>query len=177
MSAQNQHGDMVAISAHLKLEADLKDEIYNLEHENAVLRVELEQQAICNGAGASRELALRSTIAELQRENAALNEQKASFIQSACGKERKEYNTALMAFAPEWLGRHYLTAATAMVHRAQKAEADVAALRESMKSITPFLAELVKVFDCAQTNGDLFDLADVCIKYRAAIDAARKEQP
>lgn len=72
MSAENQHGDMVAISAHLKLDADLKDEIYNLEHENAVLRVELEQQAICNRAGAERELALRSTITELQRENAAL---------------------------------------------------------------------------------------------------------
>jgi hypothetical protein len=32
----------------------------------------VKQQAICNGAGASRELALRSTIAELQRENATL---------------------------------------------------------------------------------------------------------
>jgi hypothetical protein len=74
MSAINQHGDMVVISAHLKLEADLKDQIYDLEHENAGLRVELEQQAICNGVGASRELALRSTIAELQRENAALRE-------------------------------------------------------------------------------------------------------
>ena len=51
-----------------------------------------------------------------------------------------------------------------------------AALRKSMKSITPFLVELVNVFDCAQTNGDLFDLADVCIKYRAAIDSARKEK-
>jgi hypothetical protein len=72
VSAINQQGDMIAISAHLKLEADLKDQIYELEHENAGLRVELEQQAICNGAGAERELALRSTIAELQRENATL---------------------------------------------------------------------------------------------------------
>jgi len=54
-------------------------------------------------------------------------------------------------------------------------ERENAELRKSIKSITPFLAELVKVFDCAQTNGDLFDLADVCIKYRSAIDAARKE--
>ena len=45
-----------------------------LERENQLLRDELEQQAICNRAGASRELALRSTIAELQRENAALRE-------------------------------------------------------------------------------------------------------
>ena len=55
-------------------------------------------------------------------------------------------------------------------------ERENAALRKSMKSITPLLDELVKVFDYAQTNGDLFDLADVCIKYRDAIDAARKEQ-
>ena len=47
-----------------------------LERENAALLVELEQQAICNGAGAERELALRSTITELQRENAALRADK-----------------------------------------------------------------------------------------------------
>jgi hypothetical protein len=48
--------------------------IADLERETQQLRDELQQQAICNGAGASRELALRSTIAELQRENAALRE-------------------------------------------------------------------------------------------------------
>ena len=46
--------------------------IADLERENQQLRDEVKQQAICNGAGASRELALRSTIAELQRENATL---------------------------------------------------------------------------------------------------------
>ena len=46
--------------------------IRDLERETQQLREELEQQAICNGAGASRELALRSTIAELQRENLML---------------------------------------------------------------------------------------------------------
>ena len=58
----------------------------------------------------------------------------------------------------------------------EKLERENETLRKSMTSITPFLAELVNVFDCAQTNGDLFDLADVCIKYRDAIDTARKEQ-
>jgi hypothetical protein len=58
----------------------------------------------------------------------------------------------------------------------EKLEHENETLRKSMKSITPFLAELVKVFDYAQTNGDLFDLADVCIKYRDAIDTAQKEQ-
>lgn len=43
-----------------------------LERENQLLRDELEQQAICNGAGASRELALRAVIAELQREDLKL---------------------------------------------------------------------------------------------------------
>ena len=38
----------------------------------ARLQDELLEQARANGAGASRELALRSTIAELQRENLAL---------------------------------------------------------------------------------------------------------
>ena len=38
----------------------------------ARLQDELMEQARVNGAGASRELALRSTIAELQRENLAL---------------------------------------------------------------------------------------------------------
>jgi hypothetical protein len=38
----------------------------------ARLQDELMEQARANGAGASRELALRSTIAELQRENLAL---------------------------------------------------------------------------------------------------------
>jgi hypothetical protein len=42
---------------------------YNVAEE---LADEVIQQAAVNGAGASRELALRSTIAELQRENAAL---------------------------------------------------------------------------------------------------------
>jgi hypothetical protein len=46
--------------------------IRDLERETQQLREQLEQQAICNGAGASRELALRSTITELQREHAAL---------------------------------------------------------------------------------------------------------
>jgi hypothetical protein len=46
-----------------------------LERENQLLRDELEQQAICNGAGGSRELSLRTTIAELQRENLALRAQ------------------------------------------------------------------------------------------------------
>jgi hypothetical protein len=43
-----------------------------LERENQLLREELEQQAICNGAGGSRELALRAVIAELQREDLKL---------------------------------------------------------------------------------------------------------
>jgi hypothetical protein len=43
-----------------------------LERENQLLREELEQQAICNGAGASRELSLRTTIDALQKELCAL---------------------------------------------------------------------------------------------------------
>jgi hypothetical protein len=45
-----------------------------LERENQLLRDELEQQAICNGAGASRELSLRATIDALQKELCVLRE-------------------------------------------------------------------------------------------------------
>jgi len=45
-----------------------------LERENQLLRDELEQQAICNGAGASRELSLRTTIDALQKELCVLRE-------------------------------------------------------------------------------------------------------
>ena len=45
-----------------------------LERENQILREELEQQAICNGAGASRELSLRTTIDALQKELCVLRE-------------------------------------------------------------------------------------------------------
>lgn len=43
-----------------------------LERENQQLRQELEQEAICNGAGASRELALKASINALQQELFAL---------------------------------------------------------------------------------------------------------
>ncbi len=68
----NEHGDMIAISAYRKLEADLYDQIYDLEFENAGLRVELEQQAICNGKGSEREAALRGKGEMLEREKARL---------------------------------------------------------------------------------------------------------
>jgi hypothetical protein len=55
-----------------KLEADLYDQIYDLEHENAGLRIELEQQAVVNGKGSEREAALRAKVETLERENAAL---------------------------------------------------------------------------------------------------------
>jgi hypothetical protein len=68
----NEHGDMIAISAYRKLEADLYDEIYDLEHENAGLRIELEQQAVVNGKGSEREAALLAKVETLKRTNAQL---------------------------------------------------------------------------------------------------------
>jgi len=52
--------------------ANLEVKLKESQRDNQVLREEVKQQAICNGAGGSRELALRTTIADLQRENAAL---------------------------------------------------------------------------------------------------------
>ena len=102
---------------------------------------------------------LREYIEKLERENAELQRELAALkINYAQDKE------------------NYQCAARAGMAVEEKLKHENETLRKSMKSITPFLAELVKVFDCAQTNGDLFDLADVCIKYRDAIDSARKEQ-
>lgn len=124
------------------------------------LEREVMEQARLNGMGSEREAGLLGKVGRLERENAALKEQKAILVKSACGEERQQYNTALMAFAPEWAGRHYLTAATAMVHRAQKAEAENAALREDKERL-----------DWLEKYG----ATPICS--RAAIDAARKEQP
>ncbi len=75
MNPVNEHGDMIAISAYRKMEADLYDQIYDLQFENAGLRVELEQQAIVNGKGSEREAALLAKLEQLKRETAALREQ------------------------------------------------------------------------------------------------------
>ena len=72
MKPVNEHGDMIAISAYHKMEADLYDQIYDLQFENAHLRVELEKQAVCNGKGSEREAALLAKVETLERENAAL---------------------------------------------------------------------------------------------------------
>lgn len=72
MNPVNEHGDMIAITTHRKMQADLYDQIYDLQFENAGLRVELEQQAIVNGKGSEREAALLAKVETLERENAAL---------------------------------------------------------------------------------------------------------
>jgi len=74
--------------------------IAELERENQLFRDELNQQAICNGAGASRELALRSTIAELQRENAALR----AVFQAAKAMTDYEHEGAAVGW-PDWDSR------------------------------------------------------------------------
>jgi hypothetical protein len=55
-----------------KREAELYDQIYDLDFELAGVRVELEQQAVLNGKGAERELALRAKVETLERTNAQL---------------------------------------------------------------------------------------------------------
>ena len=59
-----------------KREADLYDQIYDLRFELAGVRVELEQQAVLNGKGAERELAMRAKVETLERGNAALRADK-----------------------------------------------------------------------------------------------------
>jgi hypothetical protein len=158
MSAINQHGDMVVISAHLKLEADLKDQIYDLEHENSGLRVELEQQAICNGAGASRELALRSTITELQRENAALREQ------------IDDWENAVLHARDNRSEEQHCTCVTPLIGKVKQLERKNAALRADKERL-----------DWLDTNCVFIAVEGPCdkrlINARHTLDAARKEQP
>ena len=76
MNPVNEHGDMIAISTYRKREADLYDQIYDLKFELAGLRVELEEQARLNGKGSEREAGLLGKVERLERENAALREDK-----------------------------------------------------------------------------------------------------
>ena len=59
--------------------------------------------------------ALRAEVERLTKERDGLNS-------AMCGKEREEYNAALVAFAPEEAGHHFLSSATRMVNRAEAAE-------------------------------------------------------
>jgi len=130
-----------------------------LERENAALLLKIQDLELQNNAMRStsrgKEVAKNK---KLERENAEL---------------QRELTALKINYAQD--KENYQCAARAGMAIEEKLKHENETLRKSMKSITPFLAELVNVFDCAQTNGDLFDLADVCIKYRAAIDAARKE--
>lgn len=53
-------------------EDQLLQDIAELEFENAGLRVQMEQQAICNGKGSEREAGLLAKVETLERDNAAL---------------------------------------------------------------------------------------------------------
>ena len=68
----NEHGDMIAITAYYRREAELAAEIQTLERENFALRKEMDEQARLNGKGSEREAALVSKVETLERENAAL---------------------------------------------------------------------------------------------------------
>lgn len=57
---------------------------------------------------------------------AAAQKVRESLYTAMCGPEREEFNAALMAFAPEEAGHHFLKSATRMVKRAEKAERDLA---------------------------------------------------
>lgn len=95
MNPVNEHGDMIAITAYYRREAELKAQVDDLqrqldnartdwlcdtcegrgceaENQNAVLLAELEEQARLNGKGSEREAALLGRVETLERENAAL---------------------------------------------------------------------------------------------------------
>ena len=69
--------------AYRKREAELYDQIYDLRFDLAGVRVELEQQAVLNGKGAERELALRAKVEMLERGNAALRAAQDQLVMTA----------------------------------------------------------------------------------------------
>jgi len=198
MNPINEHGDMIAMTAYRKLEADLYDDIYDLEHENAGLRIELEQQARLNGKGSERELALRAKVETLERKaslqgldlatmaDAVLGENAEdrsdqTLVREVCRMARE--NVALRAYLktgdmpdPQWSKDDIVHMYDLAMDERDAANASVAVLhRENAAlraALTPWLA-------WEDTGGDipasaarrLFQIA------RAAIDDARKEQP
>ena len=96
MSPLNEHGDMIAITAYRKREEELLDQISDLRFELAGLRVELEQQAICNGKGSEREAALLAKVSDLQRQ---LDNARTDWLCGECngrGCEAMNQNTVLL---------------------------------------------------------------------------------
>ena len=90
MNPVNEHGDMIAISAYRKMEADLYDQIYDLQFENAGLRVELERQAVCNGKGSEREAALLGKVEQLTRKKAIQGLHLATMADAVLGENAED---------------------------------------------------------------------------------------
>ena len=63
-------GHMVSISQYYRLASGFVSKLQAAETENAALRNEVEQQAICNGKGSEREAALLAKVEQLTRKTA-----------------------------------------------------------------------------------------------------------
>lgn len=180
MNPVNEHGDMIAITAYYKLQAkvdDLQRQLDNArtdwlcdtcegrgceaENQNAVLLAELEEQARLNGKGSERELALRAKVETLERGNAALR------------KERDSYR-----FRSEqiWGLRKEIQAALGVPADCEGEEA----LKRGLESIKALRADKERL-DWLAVSDEWFDVpaneSFTPDTFRAAIDAARKEQP
>jgi len=162
-----------------------------LERDNQVLREEVKQQAICNGAGGSRELALQTTIAELQRENADLRAKLArldgltNWVCSCGGTDCKgqEQNVALRAEIKA-LKKDAICRRRGIPDRAESAR--IQNLTEAGDKLFKENAALRAVFEAAKALTD-YEHEGAALGWphwdsrfdalKSAIDAARKEQP
>jgi hypothetical protein len=182
----NEHGDMIAISVYRKLEADLYDQIYDLEFENAGLRVELEQQAICNGKGSEREAALLAEVDDLQRQ---LDNARTGWLCDTCdgrGCEAMNQNTVLLAELEEQtrLNGKGSEREAALLAKVETLQRENAALRAD-KARLDWLESAAKDLICTADGlgvtigvaSNFQDYATNAATFRAALDAARKEQP
>ncbi len=84
-------------------------------------------------------------------------------------KERHDF-LARFGMAEGWLiltRAEFLTMRTAM----DECQKEVDRLTEGVRIIKPFMGDLTSRFDSACSNGDLFDLADICVQHKEAIEA------
>ena len=72
MSPVTYPGDMVSISQYYRLASGFVAKLQAAETEIEALRNEVAEQARLNGKGSERELALRTTIDQLHRQNSEL---------------------------------------------------------------------------------------------------------
>ncbi len=125
-----------------------------LERENSALRNEVDEQARLNGKGSEREAALRAKVEMLERKNALQGLDLATMADAVIGKYAKDRSDQTLVREVCRMAREY---------------AELMPIVEAAKALVDY-----------ETAGAAFGWPDWDSRFdalKAAIDAARKEQP